>query len=384
MQDSVKGLSRKEKLAKWRAMKASRGDGSGKAAPAANSFGQTRPRTALAVLKSNSTNSARPALRRHGNGLLKKPALNKNNGALQRRKPFQVDDQKVKLAGARRVGPGTPIHTLKRRLRQAKATAAGGKLNVPAKALVHSKDTFGATKQVAGVGAVVKKSGAEGGLAASLAQSMELARMKEISVFLKSQISEANMLLEVSCVDEARELMTGLLKLNRSKEKRVGELALYWAARSKIEEDIGEYNVARSILDEGQAYLTIPTQQRVLSKVYAAFERRIDKYAEMEVDKLFGNKAMDMLCDSTTSSGCNNSLASTDSSPLSNAPYRYDPNELNLDGDDDNDSESVSSAIKNLNFSRAAIALPEEDGSGGAVAALDKSRTSSTGSNNLL
>ncbi|CAM9491457.1 unnamed protein product, partial [Discosporangium mesarthrocarpum] len=178
-------------------------------------------------------------------------------------------------------------------------------------------------------------------------RGFDAARLREVSAFLKTQISDANMLLEVDCLDAARELLAQLLVSGTPQERRVGELALYWAVRAKIEEDACAHGAARRILDEGEAYLSMPTQQRVLAKVIAAFEARMEVREEEEVEKLLADSSVDSL--SKISSSPDRSISGE--SPISSAPYRYDPNDSSME--EDSGSNSVSSAIKTLNFARA-------------------------------
>lgn len=97
-----------------------------------------------------------------------------------------MDTRIVKEASERRVAPGTPIHALKKRLRRTE-TAENERPKVAA-----YRPT--ARAQAKGKAAVA---GRGGGRINGVSRSLDTARTKEVSDYLKSQISEANMLLEV-------------------------------------------------------------------------------------------------------------------------------------------------------------------------------------------
>lgn len=111
----------------------------------------------------------------------------------------------MREASERRVAPGTPIHSLKKRLKRtseahkpapaaaaatAMATAPAGASDVMPTARAQAKAKAAAAARVPGhVNAV--------------SRSLDAARTKEVSDYLKSQISEANMLMEVRMYDDA-------------------------------------------------------------------------------------------------------------------------------------------------------------------------------------
>ncbi|CAM9361323.1 unnamed protein product [Ectocarpus fasciculatus] len=360
-------LSRKEKLAAWRAAKgkplqahkatAAGGGGGGAAAGKG---------AAAAAGRAGKNGVAKGVLQeRPGAG----NRVNKRTAPPQR-KPFQVDTRSIQQASERRVQPGTPIHSLKKRLKRT-AVAAG--------AAAASKPAPVPSAPAAGGGAsAIPTARAQGKAKAAAAarvpghvngvsRSLDSARTKEVSDYLKSQISEANMLLEIAGVDAARTLLGDLLSCTGA-ARGVGELALYWAARAKLEEDAGMYLEARKLLDDGEAYISMPTQQKVMSKVMAAFEGRMNARAEVDIDRL--------LEDSVDGLSLNDSAANSNS-PASSAPFRYDPNDLSTE----DDTGSAQSAIKNLNFSKIA----KESGGGGSGAGIDRdasraSRASSSSS----
>ncbi|CAN0171474.1 unnamed protein product [Pylaiella littoralis] len=316
------GLSRKEKLALWRAARQAPQQGAGGAGAGK---GKEVPDGVLA---------ARP-----GAGNKRAPSRVSKEGP--KRKPFQVDTRSVREAGERRVAPGTPIHSLKKRL---KRTAEANKPAPTATAATAAATTAGGSGLVPTARAQAKAKAAAAarvpGHVNALTRSLDSARTKEVSDYLKSQISEANMLLEIAGVDAARTLLADLLSCTDA-ARGVGELALYWAARAKLEEDVGVYREARHLLDEGEAYITMPTQQKVMAKVVAAFEVRMNDREEVEVARLLENSVGSLsLNDSATNSN----------SPASSAPFRYDPNEVSVD----DDLGTAESAIKNLNFSTIA------------------------------
>ncbi|CAM9445314.1 unnamed protein product [Ectocarpus sp. 4 AP-2014] len=361
-------LSRKEKLAAWRAAKgkpfaahkaAAAGGGGGGAAGKgeAAAAGRAGKNVAKGVLQ------ARPGAGNRANKRTAPP----------QRKPFQVDTRSIQQASERRVQPGTPIHSLKKRLKRTAVAAAAAAKPAP----VPSAPAVAA----AGGASVIPTARAQGKAKAAAAarvpghvngvsRSLDSARTKEVSDYLKSQISEANMLLEIAGVDAARTLLGDLLSCAGA-GRGVGELALYWAARAKLEEDAGMYLEARKLLDDGEAYISMPTQQKVMAKVMAAFEGRMNARAEVDIDRL--------LEDSVDGLSLNDSAANSNS-PASSAPFRYDPNDLSTE----DDTGSAQSAIKNLNFSKIA---KESGGGGGASvdrASRASSSTSGSGSNTSL
>lgn len=128
----------------------------------------------------------------------------------------------VREASERRVAPGTPINMLKKRIKRAAAAAAAAAAGVPAQSTAGGqhggsfRPTVGAKATVAATGggrtqvgggtvyvskglsrAARTKHGNVGGASSHI---LDAARMKKVSEYLKSQISEANMLLEVRLV----------------------------------------------------------------------------------------------------------------------------------------------------------------------------------------
>ncbi|CAN0146428.1 unnamed protein product, partial [Hapterophycus canaliculatus] len=170
----------------------------------------------------------------------------------------KVDTRSIHEASERRVQPGTPIHSLKKRLKRT-AVAVKPAPRAPGQAGVEASEGGGggggtavaATSKVMSgtaraVSASIPTARAQGKAKAAAAarvpghvngvsRSLDSARTKEVSDYLKSQISEANMLLEISGVDAARTLLADLLPCTGA-ARGVGELALYWAARAKLEE----------------------------------------------------------------------------------------------------------------------------------------------------
>ncbi|CBJ27846.1 expressed unknown protein [Ectocarpus siliculosus] len=355
-------LSRKEKLAAWRAAKGKPLEAHKPAAAGGGGGGAAGKGAAAAAGRAGKKDVAKGVLQaRPGAG----NRVNKRTAPPQR-KPFQVDTRSIQQASERRVQPGTPIHSLKKRLKRT-AVAAAAAADKPAPAP-------SAPAAAAGGGAsVIPTARAQGKAKAAAAarvpghvngvsRSLDSARTKEVSDYLKSQISEANMLLEIAGVDAARTLLGDLLSCAGA-GRGVGELALYWAARAKLEEDAGMYLEARKLLDDGEAYISMPTQQKVMAKVMAAFEGRMNARAEADIDRL--------LEDSVDGLSLNDSAANSNS-PASSTPFRYDPNDLSTE----DDTGSAQSAIKNLNFSKIA---KESGGRGGA-----SSSTSGSGSNTSL
>lgn len=115
-----------------------------------------------------------------------------------------MDSRRVREASERRVAPGTPIHSLKKRLKRTSDA------HQPAPAPATSAAAVAATAAAApaGASAVIPTARAQGKAKAAAAarvpghvngvrRSLDAARTKEVSDYLKSQISEANMLMEV-------------------------------------------------------------------------------------------------------------------------------------------------------------------------------------------
>ncbi|CAM9426291.1 unnamed protein product [Ectocarpus sp. 12 AP-2014] len=363
-------LSRKEKLAAWRAAKGKPLEAHKAAAAGGGGGGAAGKGAAAAAGRAGKKDVAKGVLQaRPGAG----NRANKRTAPPQR-KPFQVDTRSIQQASERRVQPGTPIHSLKKRLKRTAVAAAAAVKPAP----VPSAPAAAA----GGGGSVIPTARAQGKAKAAAAarvpghvngvsRSLDSARTKEVSDYLKSQISEANMLLEIAGVDAARTLLGDLLSCAGA-GRGVGELALYWAARAKLEEDAGMYLEARKLLDDGEAYISMPTQQKVMAKVMAAFEGRMNARAEADIDRL--------LEDSVDGLSLNDSAANSNS-PASSAPFRYDPNDLSTE---DDTGGSAHSAIKNLNFSKIA---KESGGRGGASvdrASRASSSTSGSGSNTSL
>lgn len=117
----------------------------------------------------------------------------------------------VREASERRVAPGTPIHSLKKRIRRPgdeKAPAPLQQDGEKAKNVAQKSESTGATtaRRKAGSDAVQNLRAHPKGKPISTTVSthvngnrrpVDTARMKEVSEFLKSQVSEANLLLEV-------------------------------------------------------------------------------------------------------------------------------------------------------------------------------------------
>eukprot|EP00752_Nemacystus_decipiens_P010283 g9163.t1 len=383
------GLSRKEKLALWRAQRTGTGATGAAAGPSAGGGEKGKGKaidssrgSGTGVLAERASNSSAgkivPGKKRAGSHVA---ASKGERGRGAQRKPFQVDARRVREASERRVAPGTPIHSLKKRLKRTGASQAAKPAPAPFAAAAGSAAATTATAGAAssGASAVIPTARAQAKAKAAAAarvpghvngvrRSLDAARTKEVSDYLKSQISEANMLMEISGVDAARTLLADLLPCTDA-ARGVGELALYWAARAKLEEDAGEYVAARQLLDEGEAYISMATQQKVMAKVMASFEGRMNDREEVEVARL--------LEDSVGSMSLNDSGANSNS-PASSAPFRYDPNDLSV-GDDD-DSGSPRSAIKNLNFSK----ITRESESGSATSTTTRNGSPSAFSPDLM
>lgn len=112
-----------------------------------------------------------------------------------------MDTRIVHEASERRVAPGTPIHSLKKRLRrtQAAETRAPAQHNSVPVAAKSAAGGCSAANQTARAQAKGKAAAAARvpGHVNGVSRSLDAARTKEVSDYLKSQISEANMLLEV-------------------------------------------------------------------------------------------------------------------------------------------------------------------------------------------
>lgn len=105
-------------------------------------------------------------------------------------------------ASERRVAPGTPIHSLQKRLKRTEPA------NRPASPKQHKPVVAGPPGAGGGASAsqLTARAQAKGKAAVAarvpghvngVSRSLDAARTKEVSDYLKSQISEANMLLEV-------------------------------------------------------------------------------------------------------------------------------------------------------------------------------------------
>lgn len=119
----------------------------------------------------------------------------------------QVDPAVVREASERRVAPGTPINMLKKRIKRAKA-ASSTSVNQAKVEPNNSRraNDKGAAAKGQGGGAVTVHAHPGLGRAARMKQgparpalslSLDAAKMKQVSDYLKSQIGEAHMLLEV-------------------------------------------------------------------------------------------------------------------------------------------------------------------------------------------
>lgn len=111
----------------------------------------------------------------------------------------------MREASERRVAPGTPIHSLKKRLKRTSESEAHKPAPAPSAAAAAAAATAAAP---AGASAVLPTARAQAkakaaaaarvpGHANGVSRSLDAARTKEASDYLKSQICEANMLLEV-------------------------------------------------------------------------------------------------------------------------------------------------------------------------------------------
>lgn len=124
----------------------------------------------------------------------------------------QVDPAVVREASERRVAPGTPINMLKKRIKRAKASSSSTSVNQAKLEPDNSRrPNFKGAAGKGQCGGAVAVHGHQGlGRAARMKQgharpalnlSLDAARMKQVSDYLKSQIGEAHMLLEVcSCL----------------------------------------------------------------------------------------------------------------------------------------------------------------------------------------
>ncbi|CAM9491387.1 unnamed protein product, partial [Discosporangium mesarthrocarpum] len=128
MQDSGRPLSRKEKLAIWRAEKEVSGNVGGVVASKAKGTSANNKRGPLSTLNSSMGNTRAASRQRHGprDG---KSGKSSSDAVVGRRKRFQVDSKAIEEAGSRGVGPGTPIHNLKDKLRKGLPIAANVKSN---------------------------------------------------------------------------------------------------------------------------------------------------------------------------------------------------------------------------------------------------------------
>jgi hypothetical protein len=89
---------------------------------------------------------------------------------------------------------------------------------------------------------------------------------------------------QISGADAAQELLASLMK--DTKQRDVAEFAVYWAARSRLYEDENQFDEARALLDQGDAYISVSTQRLVLKKSAAAFETRVELLQAAEVHEL--------------------------------------------------------------------------------------------------
>lgn len=160
---------------------------------------------------------------------------------------LQVDIHIVQEASERRVAPGTPIHSLRKRLKRTEpakrpaspkqhkpvvAGPAGPGDGAPASHLT-------ARAQAKGKAAVAAR---VPGHVNGISRSLDAARTKEVSDYLKSQISEANMLLEVGGIYSTGTLISAVVYCCNCSTKR---FTFFHASR-------------RSILDSSDLLLLYP------------------------------------------------------------------------------------------------------------------------------
>lgn len=117
-----------------------------------------------------------------------------------------MDTRIVQEASERRVAPGTPIHALKKRLSRTETSEQEKPKAADPRAGRAGGECLAAYRPTARAHAKGKAAGAGrgGGRMDGISRSLDTARTKEVSDYLKSQISEANMLLEVCGAVQSR------------------------------------------------------------------------------------------------------------------------------------------------------------------------------------
>lgn len=368
--ESAAAASRREKLIAWKA----NGGGGAASKPAASSGKALAPRnnTRAPNAKPNKavveTKKAAPPKKNVSTG-------GENTGALKR--PAPPDNDRA------RVGPGTPIDRLKKRLKAAAAetSAAEGGGSSDTAAIAASAPLANASKviQKAAAPAVSTQGGKKAPVssgagaisknkpAVAARNSLDPTHMKLMSDLLRTQIEEAETLKKIAGTEAAEELLAVLLQ---SPTKRgVGEFALYWAARSKLLEDEGDIPAARAMLDQGEGYVSVTAQQLVLSKIAAAFEARAEETAQAEIDGILNSSSSPMAGDvdnvspiekdDVATDEANTSITSSsgrdDGSPdnISDGALRYDPNDQSFE-------EEADEPIKALTYVRTQAPPPQQ------------------------
>lgn len=113
----------------------------------------------------------------------------------------KVDTRSIQQASERRVQPGTPIHSLKKRLKRTAVAAGAASKPAPVPSAPAAGGGASAIPTARAQGKAKAAAAARvPGHVNGVSRSLDSARTKEVSDYLKSQISEANMLLEVSQV----------------------------------------------------------------------------------------------------------------------------------------------------------------------------------------
>ena len=128
----------------------------------------------------------------------------------------------MREASERRVAPGTPIHSLKKRL---KRTSEAHK-PAPAASAASAAAPAGAAGGVIPTARAQAKAKAAAaarvpGHVNGVRRSLDAARTKEVSDYLKSQISEANMLMEVCTQVFSNQVVSLTVSLSRGKNDTV-------------------------------------------------------------------------------------------------------------------------------------------------------------------
>ncbi|KAG5185406.1 hypothetical protein JKP88DRAFT_312313 [Tribonema minus] len=179
-----------------------------------------------------------------------------------------------------------------------------------------------------------------------------------MSDILRTNVEQAEAIQKIGGTEAALTLLEVLAKSRIYKD--VTEFALYWAARARLHEDDGNWRIARSILDEGDAYMSLTPQKMVLGKIIAAFEKRCHEALNQLVDdatttagggggaaaaapatKAAAGAWAGPSAEKNTQHGsraseeeqCNSSQQSFGASPMT-AGYRLDPNDASFDSND--------------------------------------------------